>query len=147
MMGIVPIQSALALSRESDLDLVEFGERENPPVCRLLNYGKWKYEQEKKEKQARKLQHQQGGLREMKFRVHIDGHDYETKKGHVERFLQGGDKVKITIMFRGREQSKPELGTRLLKKLEEDLAEVGFLEQAPKQEGRDMRAVFAPMKK
>ena len=114
-----------------------------PPVAKLMDYGKFKYESAMKDREARKNQ-AHTIIKEMKLRPKIDQHDYETKKGHVERFLKAGDKVKITIMFRGREQSRPELGLRLLAKLADDVAELGFVEATPKQDGRNMLMVIAP---
>ncbi len=114
-----------------------------PPVCKLMDYGKFKYETALKAREARKNQ-QQTVIKEMKLRPKIDQHDYETKKGHVVRFLKGGDKVKVTIMFRGREQSRPELGFRLLGRLADEVAELGFVESRPRQDGRNMIMVLAP---
>jgi translation initiation factor IF-3 len=114
-----------------------------PPVCKLMDYGKYKYESALKAREARRNQ-QQTDVKEMKLRPKIDSHDYETKKGHVVRFLKAGAKVKVTIMFRGREQSRPELGFRLLRRLSEEVAELGFVEAAPKQDGRNMIMVIAP---
>ncbi|MDX6604686.1 MAG: translation initiation factor, partial [Solirubrobacterales bacterium] len=116
-----------------------------PPVCRVLDYSKYKYEQEQKQKQARKHQ-QQVNIREIKLRPKIASHDYETKKGHVERFLKHRDKVKVTIMFRGREQAHPERGRALLQKLFEDLGGIAVIESAPLQEGRNMSMLLAPSK-
>ena len=114
-----------------------------PPVCKLMDYGKFKYESALKAREARRNQ-QQTVLKEMKLRPKIDTHDYETKKGHVVRFLRAGDKVRVTIMFRGREQSRPELGLRLLRRLSDEVADLGFVEAAPKQDGRNMIMVLAP---
>ncbi len=144
--GIVRIDDALRLARESDLDLVEVAPQARPPVCKLMDYGKFKYEAAQKDRAARRNQ-TQTVIKEMKLRPKIDPHDYETKKGHIVRFLNQGDKVKVTIMFRGREQSRPELGFRLLQKLAEDIEEIGFVEYSPKQEGRNMIMVIAPLKK
>ena len=144
--GIVRIDDALRLARESDLDLVEVAPQARPPVCKLMDYGKFKYEAAQKARESRRNQ-SNTVIKEMKLRPKIDGHDYETKKGHVVRFLKAGDKVKITIMFRGREQSRPELGYNLLKKLAEDVLEDGFIESAPKQDGRNMLMVLAPTRK
>jgi translation initiation factor IF-3 len=141
--GIVKIDDALRLAQESDLDLVEVAPMAKPPVCKLMDYGKFKYEAAVKSREARKNQ-SHTVIKEMKLRPKIDPHDYETKKGHVERFLRAGDKVKITIMFRGREQSRPELGIRLLGKLAEDVDDLGFVEATPKQDGRNMIMVLAP---
>lgn len=144
--GIVPIGDALRLAQEADLDLVEVAPTARPPVCRLMDYGKYKYESALKAREARRNQ-AQTVIKEIKLRPKIDPHDYGTKKGHVERFLKQGDKVKVTIMFRGREQSRPELGFRLLQRLSEDIAELGYVESAPKQDGRNMIMVVAPHKK
>lgn len=114
-----------------------------PPVCKLMDYGKFKYEAAVKLRESRKNQ-AHTVIKEMKLRPKIDQHDYDTKKGHVVRFLKAGDKVKITIMFRGREQSRPELGLRLLAKLAEDVEDLGFVEATPKQDGRNMIMVLAP---
>jgi len=144
--GIVRIEDALRLAQESDLDLVEVAPMARPPVCKLMDYGKYKYETAQKAREARKNQ-VNTVIKEMKLRPKIDPHDYATKKGHVERFLKGGDKVKITIMFRGREQSRPELGFRLLQRLAEDVKDLGFVESAPKQDGRNMIMVLGPHRK
>jgi translation initiation factor IF-3 len=144
--GIVRIEDALRLAQESDLDLVEVAPMARPPVAKLMDYGKFKYESAMKDREARKNQ-AHTIIKEMKLRPKIDQHDYETKKGHVVRFLKAGDKVKITIMFRGREQSRPELGFRLLQKLAEDVAELGFVESSPKQDGRNMVMVLGPTRK
>ncbi|MFM8515543.1 MAG: translation initiation factor IF-3 [Actinomycetota bacterium] len=141
--GIVRIEDALRLAVEADLDLVEVAPMAKPPVCKLMDFGKFKYEAAVKERESRKNQ-THTVIKEMKLRPKIDSHDYETKKGHVERFLRAGDKVKITIMFRGREQSRPELGLRLLARLAEDVEELGFVEATPKQDGRNMLMVLAP---
>jgi translation initiation factor IF-3 len=141
--GIVPIGKALELAQEADLDLVEVAPMARPPVCKLMDYGKFKYESAQKAREARRNQ-ALTVIKEMKLRPKIDSHDYETKKGHVERFLRAGDKVKVTIMFRGREQSRPELGFRLLQRLAEDITELGYVESSPKQDGRNMVMVVAP---
>jgi translation initiation factor IF-3 len=141
--GIVPLERALQLAADVDLDLVEVAPMARPPVCKLMDFGKYKYESALKAREARRNQ-QQTVIKEMKLRPKIDSHDYETKKGHVVRFLKAGDKVKVTIMFRGREQSRPELGFRLLRKLSEEVQELGFVEAAPKQDGRNMIMVIAP---
>ena len=144
--GVVKIEDALRLALEADLDLVEVAPTSKPPVCKIMDFGKFKYEAALKERESRKNQ-SHTVIKEMKLRPKIDSHDYETKKGHVLRFLQAGDKVKITIMFRGREQSRPELGIKLLGRLAEDVAEIGFVEAAPKQDGRNMLMVLAPLRK
>src|SRR5919205_356200 len=144
--GIVPIAKALDLARESDLDLVEVAPTARPPVAKLMDYGKFKYESAMKARDARKNQINTV-IKEIKLRPKIDPHDYGTKKGHVVRFLKAGDKVKVTIMFRGREQHRPELGFRLLQRLAEDVQDLGFVESAPKQDGRNMVMVLGPHKK
>ncbi|WP_281196848.1 translation initiation factor IF-3 [Microtetraspora niveoalba] len=144
--GIVSIGDALKLAQESDLDLVEVAATARPPVCKLMDYGKFKYESAMKAREARRNQ-AHTIIKEIKLRPKIDPHDYETKKGHVVRFLKAGDKVKVTIMFRGREQSRPELGFRLLQRLAEDVTELGFVESQPKQDGRNMIMVIGPHKK
>jgi translation initiation factor IF-3 len=141
--GIVPLERALQLAADVDLDLVEVAPMARPPVCKLMDFGKFKYESALKAREARRNQ-QQTVIKEMKLRPKIDPHDYETKKGHVVRFLKAGDKVKVTIMFRGREQSRPELGFRLLRRLSEEISELGFVEASPKQDGRNMIMVLAP---
>jgi len=143
--GVVKRDEALSYARERDLDLVEIAPEAKPPVCRVLDYSKYKYEQEQKRKQARKHQ-QQVTVREMKLRPKIATHDYETKKGHVLRFLKQNDKVKVTIMFRGREQAHPERGEALLRKLADELSEFGAIEQEPNQEGRNMTMMMAPVR-
>lgn len=144
--GIVPTEQALKLAQEADLDLVEIAPQGRPPVAKLMDYGKFKYENAQKAREARRNQ-TNVIIKEMKLRPKIDAHDYETKKGHVVRFLRAGDKVKITIMFRGREQHRPELGFRLLQRLAEDVTELGFVESSPKQDGRNMVMVLGPHKK
>jgi len=141
--GIVPLERALQLAADVDLDLVEVAPMARPPVCKLMDFGKFKYESALKAREARRNQ-QQTVIKEMKLRPKIDKNDYETKKGHVVRFLRAGDKVKVTIMFRGREQSRPELGLRLLRRLSDEVADLGFVEAAPKQDGRNMIMVLAP---
>jgi translation initiation factor IF-3 len=134
------------LAQEADLDLVEVAPTARPPVCKLMDYGKFKYESALKARESRKNQ-AQTVIKEIKLRPKIDPHDYGTKKGHVERFLKQGDKVKVTIMFRGREQSRPELGFRLLQRLAGDVEELGFVEAQPKQDGRNMIMVIGPHRK
>jgi translation initiation factor IF-3 len=141
--GIVPTDEALKRAQDEDLDLVEVAPDAKPPVARLLDYSKYKYEQEQKAKAARKHQ-QQVNVREIKLRPKIAQHDYETKRGHVERFLKNQDKVKVTIMFRGREQSHPERGRVLLDRLLQDVSEIASVEQEPLQEGRNMTMLLAP---
>ena len=140
------VEDALRLAAESDLDLVEVAPMAKPPVAKLMDFGKFKYEAAIKEREARKNQ-VNTVIKEIKFRPKIDPHDYATKKGHVERFLKAGDKVKVTIMFRGREQSRPELGYRLLQRLASDIGDLGFVESTPKQDGRNMIMVIGPTKK
>jgi translation initiation factor IF-3 len=144
--GIVAINDALRLAQEADLDLVEVAPTARPPVAKLMDYGKFKYESALKARESRKHQ-AQTVIKEIKLRPKIDPHDYGTKKGHVERFLRQGDKVKVTIMFRGREQSRPDLGYRLLQRLATDVEELGFVESAPKQDGRNMIMVIGPHKR
>ena len=141
--GIVSINDALRLAQEADLDLVEVAPTARPPVAKLMDYGKFKYESALKARESRKNQ-AQTVIKEIKLRPKIDPHDYGTKKSHVERFLRQGDKVKVTIMFRGREQSRPELGFRLLQRLAVDVEELGFVESQPKQDGRNMIMVIGP---
>ena len=143
--GVIPTEQALRYAQERDLDLVEVAAEARPPVCRVLDYSKYKYEQDQKAKAARKHQ-QQVTIREMKLRPKIATHDYETKKGHVRRFLDNGDKVKVTIMFRGRETTHPERGEQLLMRLAEDVADLGTVEQRPSLDGRNMTMVMNPLK-
>ena len=143
--GVVPIDQALKYAQERDLDLVEVAAEAKPPVCRVLDYSKFKYEQEQKAKQARKHQ-KTVNVREIKLRPKIADNDYETKKNHVIRFLSGDDRVKVTIMFRGREQTHPERGVNLLMRLAEDVAELGTIEQRPIQDGRNMTMMLGPVK-
>jgi translation initiation factor IF-3 len=144
--GIVRIEDALRLAQEAELDLVEVAAQARPPVCKLMDFGKFKYESAQKARESRRNQ-QLTVIKEQKLRPKIDTHDYETKKRNVVRFLEGGNKVKVTIMFRGREQSRPELGFRLLQRLAEDVVDLGVVEAAPKQDGRNMTMVIAPLKK
>ncbi len=143
--GVLKTPDALRFAQERDLDLVEVAPEARPPVCRVLDYSKYKYELAQKQKQARKHQ-QQITVREIKFRPKIAQHDYDTKKHHVERFLRHKDKVKVTIMFRGREVTHPERGTMILDRLSEELAELGVVEQRPMQEGRNMTMMLGPSK-
>ncbi|MCR6705984.1 MAG: translation initiation factor IF-3 [Cellulomonas sp.] len=144
--GIVRVEDALRLAQDADLDLVEVAPEARPPVVKIMDYGKYKYEADMKAREARRNQ-ANTVLKEIRFRLKIDPHDYATKKGHVERFLKAGDKVKVMIMFRGREQSRPEMGFRLLQRLAADVAELGFVESSPKQDGRNMIMVIGPNKK
>lgn len=143
---MVSTQDALGRARELDLDLVEVAPQADPPVCRIMDYGKYKYERDIRQKDARKKQ-SRTGLKEIKFRPKIDPHDYATKKGHVVRFLRGGNKVKVTIMFRGREMAHTDLGRKILDRLVTDLDETIVVESMPKQEGRNMIMVIAPNKR
>jgi translation initiation factor IF-3 len=144
--GIVEVQEALRQARDLDLDLVEVAPQANPPVCRIMDYGKYKYERDIRQKEARKKQ-SRIDVKEIKFRPKIDPHDYATKKGHVERFLKAGQRVKVTIMFRGRELAHTELGRKILDRLVVDLADVAVVDAAPKQDGRNMIMVIAPTKR
>ena len=143
--GIMRTHEALRYAQDRDLDLVEVAPDAKPPVCRVLDYSKYKYEQVQKQKAARKHQ-TQINVREIKFRPKIAQHDYDTKKGHVERFLKSRDKVKVTIMFRGREMAHPERGEMILNRLAEDLGELAVIEQRPQQDGRNMTMMLAPTK-
>jgi translation initiation factor IF-3 len=143
-LGIVPIEEAQRIALEQDLDLVEVAPQASPPVCKVMDYGKYCYEQEQKLKAARKKQ-SIVVVKEMKMRPKIDIHDYETKKKHVLRFLSHGDKVKVTIMFRGREMTHTDLGGNLLARLAEDLSEIATVEARPKLDGRNMTMVLAPV--
>jgi translation initiation factor IF-3 len=144
--GIVSTFDALRRAQELDLDLVEVAPQANPPVCRIMDYGKFKYERDIRQKEARKKQ-ARIDVKEIKFRPKIDPHDYATKKGHVERFLKAGSRVKVTIMFRGREMAHTDLGRRILDRLVEDLRDLAVVDAAPKQDGRNMVMVIAPTKK
>jgi translation initiation factor IF-3 len=141
--GIVGVPEALNYADRLNLDLVEVAPMANPPVCKVMDYGKYRYEQEQKAKEARKRQ-TTISIKEIKLRPKIDDHDFDTKKGHVERFLKKGDKVKLTIMFRGRELVHPHLGERLLRRMAEDLAEIGEVESEPSLDGRNMVMMLAP---
>ncbi len=143
--GIVRIEDALRLAAESDLDLVEVAPQARPPVAKLMDFGKYKYEAAVKAREARKNQ-TNTVLKEIRFRLKIDTHDYETKRGHAMRFLGAGDKVKAMIQFRGREQQRPEMGIRLLQKFADDVAEVGVVESSPRIDGRNMVMVIGPTK-
>jgi translation initiation factor IF-3 len=144
--GILSTQDALRRAQELDLDLVEVAPNANPPVCRIMDYGKFKYERDVRQKEARKRQ-ARVEVKEIKMRPKIDRHDYEIKKGHVERFLKTGARVKVTIMFRGREMAHTELGQRLLSRLTEDLSELANVESFPKLDGRNMVMVMVPVKR
>jgi len=144
-MGVKHFRDAMDYAERLDLDLVEVAPDADPPVVRTLDYGKFKYQKEQAKKAARKKQ-VNINVREIKLRPKIGDHDFETKKSHVERFLKGGDKVKVTIMFRGREVQHPDLGEKLLRRLSEDLDELGKIESQPKLDGRNMIMVLAPKK-
>lgn len=143
-MGIKHIEEAQRIALEGDLDLVEVAPQANPPVCKIMDYSKFCYEQEQKQKAARKKQ-STIVVKEMKMRPKIDIHDYETKKKHVVRFLQQGNKVKVTIMFRGREMTHTELGLNLLNRLAEDVSDIATVENRPKLDGRNMTMVLNPI--
>ena len=144
--GVVPLAQAQEIANQASLDLVEVAADARPPVCRIMDYGKWRYEQEQKAKQARR--HQSTiTIKEIKFRPKIDPHDYATKKGHVERFLRHRDKVKITIMFRGRELLHPERGESILLRLADELKDLAIVESRPNLDGRNMVMMLAPVKK
>jgi translation initiation factor IF-3 len=134
------------MADEVGLDLVEIAPDANPPVCKIMDFGKYKYEIAQKAREARQNQ-THIVVKEVRMRPKIENHDYETKRAHIEKFLKGGDKVKVTMQFRGREQTRPELGFKLLQRLAEDVAQVAFVEFAPKQEGRNMTMVLGPTKK
>jgi len=134
------------MARDLELDLVEVAANADPPVCKIMDFNRWKYEQDQKRKESRRKA-TQVVIKEMKFRPKIDGHDYETKMRHVERFLAEGNKVKLTIMFRGREMAHPELGLRILNRIADQVSEYAMVESAPRQDGRNMTMVLHPMKK
>jgi translation initiation factor IF-3 len=144
-LGIKQIRDAMDYGERMDLDLVEVAPNSDPPVVRLMDYGKYKYQKEQARKAARKKQ-VNINVREIKLRPKIGDHDFNTKRGHVERFLRGGDKVKVTIMFRGREVQHPELGERLLRRLSDDLEDLGRVESQPNLDGRNMVMILAPKK-
>ncbi|MCB1273104.1 MAG: translation initiation factor IF-3 [Leucobacter sp.] len=143
--GVVPIDKALRLAQDADLDLVEVAPNSDPPVAKIMDFGKFKYEAAQKAKEARRNQ-ANTVLKEVRFRLKIDKHDYETKTKRAIGFLQQGDKVKAMIQFRGREQSRPELGVRLLQKFSEDIVEFGTVESNPRIDGRNMVMVIAPLR-
>jgi len=145
-LGIITPFDALKLAREKGLDLVEVSPTAQPPVCRIMDFGKYMYEQEKKERQAKKNQ-KTFVVKEVKFRINVDEHDYQTKKNHVLRFLEEGDKVKATIFFRGREMTRQMLGREILSRLIKDIAEHGIVENMPRQEGNTLHLILAPPKK
>ena len=141
--GIVSLQEALDYADRLNLDLVEVAPMAEPPVCKVMDYGKYRYEQEQKAKEGRKRQ-TTINIKEIKLRPKIDDHDFATKKSHVERFLRKGDKVKLTIMFRGRELVHPHLGERLLRRMADELADIGEIESEPNLDGRNMVMMLAP---
>ncbi len=143
--GILPPYEALKMAREKNLDLVEISPTATPPVCRIMDYGKFLYQQEKKDREAKKHQ-KQIVVKEVKVRINVDDHDYETKKNHVLRFLDDGDKVKATIFFRGREMTRTNLGRQILERLIKDIGEKGIVEFRPRQEGNTLHAILAPKK-
>jgi translation initiation factor IF-3 len=145
-LGVKSTPEALAIARESGLDLVEVADKADPPVCKIMDFGKFKYEQDQKRKESRKKT-TNVVIKEMKFRPKIDEHDYTTKTKHVERFLQEGSKVKLTIMFRGREMAHPELGRKILERVADQVAEFAIVESSPRQDGRNMTMVLHPIKK
>jgi len=144
--GVVAIDMALRLAEEAGFDLVEIAPDAQPPVCKIMDFGKYKYEIAQKAREARQNQ-THIVVKEIRLGLKIENHDYETKKNHIEKFLLGGDKVKVTVQFKGREQTRPEIGFRLLQRLAEDVAGTGFVEFAPKREGRSMTMVLGPLKK
>jgi translation initiation factor IF-3 len=141
----VPIERALKLAQDSDLDLVEVSPGSNPPVCKIMDYGKFKYEAAQKVREARKNQ-VNTILKTVRFGLKIDDHDYNTKVGQVRKFLKAGDKVKVMVVFRGREQSRPEMGVKLLQRLSEEVTEFGTVESTPSIDGRNMVMVIGPLK-
>jgi translation initiation factor IF-3 len=144
--GIVPTDQALRMAREAGFDLVEVAPAARPPVCRIMDFGKFLYQQKKKAQESKKKQ-KQFEIKEVKFRPNIDEHDYDVKLRRALRFLDEGDKVKATVQFRGRENSKPELGLKLMKKLAVDIGEQGIQEGSPEMAGNRMHLIFGPNKK
>jgi translation initiation factor IF-3 len=144
--GVLNVQDALSRAQESGYDLVEVAPSAEPPVCKIMDYGKFKYEQSVRAKEARKKQ-ASVSVKEIKFRPKIGVHDYETKKGHVVRFLNGGHRVKVTVMFRGREMAHTQLGSKILDRLSEDLQEIATVETTARLDGRNMTMMFAPIKR
>ena len=145
-LGVKTLPEALTIARESGLDLVEVAANADPPVCKIMDFGKYKYEQDQRRKESRKKA-SNVVIKEMKFRPKIDAHDYDTKMKHVERFLEEGSKVKLTIMFRGREMAHPELGRKILENVADRVAEIATIESHPKQDGRNMTMVLNPIRK
>jgi translation initiation factor IF-3 len=145
-LGVKPLPQALTIAREAELDLVEVGANSTPPVCKIMDYRRWQYEQQQRRKESRKKA-TNVVVKEMKYRPKIDTHDYRTKTKKVEQFLGEGHKVKVTIMFRGREMAHPELGRKILDQLATDVDEIAIVESAPRQDGRNMTMVLNPHKK
>ena len=143
--GVVSIEDALRMAQEQDLDLVEVAPTSKPPVAKIMDFGKFKYEAAQKVREARKNQ-VNTVLKTVRFGLKIDAHDYGTKRGQIERFLKAGDKVKVIVVFRGREQSRPEMGIKLLQKLAEEVAEFGSVESTPSIDGRNMVMVIGPLR-
>ncbi len=141
----MPLEEALRLAEERDLDLVEISPNARPPVCKIMDYGKYKFEQQKKEKEARKKQRQKAqNVKEIKFRIKIEDHDYKTKVKHIREFIEHGDKVKVWIWFRGRENVHPEIGEKLAQRIIEDVSDIAKVEKPPKKEGRNMLFTLVP---
>ncbi|WP_044028454.1 translation initiation factor IF-3 [Dinoroseobacter shibae] len=144
--GVVTPREAMRMAEEAGLDLVEISPNANPPVCKIMDFGKFKYEQQKRESEARKKQ-KTIDVKEVKFRPNTDTHDYQVKMRNVFKFLEGGDKVKVTLRFRGREMAHQNLGRELLERVAEDTKEIGKVENMPKMEGRQMVMMIGPLAK
>ena len=144
-LGIMPPAQALAIARQKGLDLVEISPTANPPVCRIMDYGKYQYQEQKRAREAKKHQHIVE-VKEIKFRPKVDEHDYTFKKNHIQRFIEEGDKVKATIFFRGREMAHPEIGHRILMRLIADLADIAVPETQPRLEGNQMHTILTAKK-
>ena len=142
-LGVMAPEEGLKLAQQAELDLVEVAPQAKPPVCRIMDFSKYKYEQEKKEKEAKKKQHATH-IKEIRLKPKIGDHDYQVKLGFVKKFLERGDKVKVTLLFRGREMAHMELGTRILERLKADIIEVGQVEKAPLREGRAIIMIVGP---
>ncbi len=145
-LGILKTQDAVEAAKQMDLDLVEVAPTADPPVCRILDYGKFKYQESIRAKEARKKQ-SSGAVKEIRFRPKISTHDYHTKKGHIERFLAAGNRVKVMVAFRGREMAHTELGHRILRQLTEDLQGAATVESYPRLDGRTMSMLFSPVRR
>tara|TARA_Y100000780_G_C13564107_1_gene370230 strand:- start:162 stop:641 length:480 start_codon:yes stop_codon:yes gene_type:complete len=141
-LGIMPPQQALVIAKQKDLDLVEVSPTASPPVCRILDFGRYQYQEQKRAREAKKHQ-KTTELKEIKFRPKVDEHDYQFKKKHIERFLGDGDKVKATIFFRGREMAHPDIGRRILKRLVDELGELATQETVPRMEGNTMHTILS----